>query len=153
VTGVPCDALDAMIGSRLSTRAAATNSTAYYEAGPDEPAAIAADGAALGVTSLTPTLAQPAQIAELVPNHRGIQSLHWIRDTLYREDDSTTRTRSPDPAHEPWHPEKSRHRSHPAVRPERHHRNNTLGTPRHTPPIPDPRPRQVITDLETAVLP
>jgi predicted transposase YbfD/YdcC len=50
--------------------------------------------AALGVTSLTPTLAQPARIAELVRNHWGIESLHWIRDTLYREDDSTTRTRS-----------------------------------------------------------
>ena len=50
--------------------------------------------AVLGVTSLTPTQAQPARIAELVRTHWGIESLHWIRDTLYREDNSTTRTRS-----------------------------------------------------------
>lgn len=50
--------------------------------------------AALGVTSLTTARATPADIATLVREHWGIESLHWLRDTVYREDDSTARTRS-----------------------------------------------------------
>jgi predicted transposase YbfD/YdcC len=50
--------------------------------------------AALGVTSLTETRATPADIATLVREHWGIESLHWLRDTVYREDTSTTHTRS-----------------------------------------------------------
>jgi predicted transposase YbfD/YdcC len=50
--------------------------------------------AALGVTSLTATRAAPTDIATLVRDHWGIESLHWLRDTVYREDDSTARTGS-----------------------------------------------------------
>lgn len=50
--------------------------------------------AALGVTSLSTLRATPADIATLVREHWGIESLHWLRDTVYREDDSTARTRS-----------------------------------------------------------
>lgn len=50
--------------------------------------------AALGVTSLTTPRATPENIATYVREHWGIESLHWLRDTVYREDDSTARTRS-----------------------------------------------------------
>ena len=50
--------------------------------------------AALGVASLTPDRADPARLAALVQGHWGIESLHWIRDSVYREDHSTARTRS-----------------------------------------------------------
>jgi predicted transposase YbfD/YdcC len=50
--------------------------------------------AALGVTSLTATRATPTDIATLVREHWGIESLHWLRDTVYREDTSTAHTRS-----------------------------------------------------------
>ena len=50
--------------------------------------------AALGVTSLPGTRAGPETIAGLVRGQWAIESLHWLRDTLYREDNSTVRTRS-----------------------------------------------------------
>ena len=50
--------------------------------------------AALGVTNLTAEHAAPERIATLVRNHWGIESLHWLRDTVYREDHSTVHTRS-----------------------------------------------------------
>ena len=50
--------------------------------------------AALGVTNLTADTAGPERLAALVRNHWGIESLHWLRDTVYREDNSTVRTRS-----------------------------------------------------------
>jgi predicted transposase YbfD/YdcC len=50
--------------------------------------------AVLGVTSLPATRADPARLATLARGHWGIESLHWLRDTLYREDASTTRTKS-----------------------------------------------------------
>ncbi len=52
------------------------------------------DIAALGVTSLDATRATPETIAALVRGQWAIESLHWLRDTLYREDHSTVRTRS-----------------------------------------------------------
>jgi predicted transposase YbfD/YdcC len=52
------------------------------------------DIAALGVTSLDTTRASPQAIADLVRGQWAIESLHWLRDTLYREDNSTVRTRS-----------------------------------------------------------
>jgi predicted transposase YbfD/YdcC len=52
------------------------------------------DVAALGVTSLDATRASPPVIASLVRGQWAIESLHWLRDTLYREDHSTIRTRS-----------------------------------------------------------
>jgi predicted transposase YbfD/YdcC len=48
--------------------------------------------AQLGLTSLTPAQADPAQIAEFVQHHWGIESLHWLRDVVYREDHSRART-------------------------------------------------------------
>jgi predicted transposase YbfD/YdcC len=50
--------------------------------------------AALGVTNLHAEQASPADIASLVQGHWGIESLHWLRDTIYREDHSRARTRS-----------------------------------------------------------
>jgi len=50
--------------------------------------------AALGITNLTAERAAPERLASLVRNHWGIESLHWLRDTVYREDNSTVRTRS-----------------------------------------------------------
>jgi predicted transposase YbfD/YdcC len=50
--------------------------------------------AALGVTSLTADRASPACLAGLVRGQWAIESLHWLRDTLYQEDKSTVRTRS-----------------------------------------------------------
>jgi predicted transposase YbfD/YdcC len=52
------------------------------------------DVAALGVTSLTADRASPQAIAGLVRGQWAIESLHWLRDTLYREDQSQVRTRS-----------------------------------------------------------
>jgi predicted transposase YbfD/YdcC len=50
--------------------------------------------AALGVTNLPAALAGPADVAGYIQSHWGVESLHWLRDTLYQEDTSTTRTRS-----------------------------------------------------------
>ena len=50
--------------------------------------------AALGVTSRGSDRADPARLAGLIRGHWGIEAMHWIRDSLYREDDSTVRTRS-----------------------------------------------------------
>jgi predicted transposase YbfD/YdcC len=50
--------------------------------------------AALGVTSATADHIDPTHLAGLVRGHWGIESLHWIRDTVYREDNSTAHTRS-----------------------------------------------------------
>ena len=50
--------------------------------------------AILGVTSLDAKRGTPALIAEAVRGQWKIEVLHWIRDTIYREDDSKVRTRS-----------------------------------------------------------
>lgn len=50
--------------------------------------------AALGVTNLTDTLASPAELATYIQDHWGVESLHWLRDTCYREDTSRAHTRS-----------------------------------------------------------
>ena len=50
--------------------------------------------AALGVTNLPAHPGTPECLATLVRQHWGIESLHWLRDTVYREDNSTVRTRS-----------------------------------------------------------
>ena len=50
--------------------------------------------AALGVTNLHAHRAAPADIARLVRDHWGVESLHWLRDTVYREDHSRAHTRS-----------------------------------------------------------
>jgi predicted transposase YbfD/YdcC len=50
--------------------------------------------AALGVASHTTAQATAADLAGYVQNHWQVESHHWIRDTCYREDQSTTRTRN-----------------------------------------------------------
>lgn len=50
--------------------------------------------AQLGVASHTPEQATPTQIAAFNQGHWAVESLHWIRDTCYREDHSRVRTRS-----------------------------------------------------------
>jgi predicted transposase YbfD/YdcC len=50
--------------------------------------------AQLGVASHTTAQATPADLAGYVQGQWAIESLHWIRDTCYREDQSTVRTRS-----------------------------------------------------------
>ena len=50
--------------------------------------------AALGVASPEPGQANAAGLAGYVREQWSIESLHWIRDTLYQEDKSTVRTRS-----------------------------------------------------------
>lgn len=50
--------------------------------------------AQLGVASHTPEQANPADLACYVQGQWAIEVLHWLRDTCYREDNSTVRTRS-----------------------------------------------------------
>jgi predicted transposase YbfD/YdcC len=50
--------------------------------------------AALGVASPKPEQADAARLAGYVREQWSIESMHWIRDTLYQEDKSTVRTRS-----------------------------------------------------------
>jgi predicted transposase YbfD/YdcC len=50
--------------------------------------------AALGVASPEPELANAADLAGYVREQWSIESLHWLRDTLYQEDKSHVRTRS-----------------------------------------------------------
>ena len=50
--------------------------------------------AALGVASPGPDRATPAGLAGYVRGQWAIESLHWLRDTLYQEDKSRVRTRS-----------------------------------------------------------
>ena len=50
--------------------------------------------AALGVASPGPEQADAAGLAGYVREQWSVESLHWIRDTLYQEDKSTVRTRS-----------------------------------------------------------
>jgi predicted transposase YbfD/YdcC len=50
--------------------------------------------AALGVASPAPDRASAADLARHVRGQWAIESLHWLRDTLYQEDKSQVRTRS-----------------------------------------------------------
>ena len=50
--------------------------------------------AQLGITSLLPDQTTPADLAGFVRAQWGIEVQHWIRDTLYREDQSRIRTRN-----------------------------------------------------------
>jgi predicted transposase YbfD/YdcC len=45
-----------------------------------------------GVTSLTAEQANASQLLKLWRTHWQIESLHWLRDAVFREDQSTTRT-------------------------------------------------------------
>lgn len=50
--------------------------------------------AIFGVTNHTTASADPPTLAHYVRGQWGIESLHWIRDAIYREDQSTAHTRS-----------------------------------------------------------
>ena len=50
--------------------------------------------AQLGVASPSPDQAGPADLADYVRGQWSIEVLHWLRDTTWREDNSTIRTRS-----------------------------------------------------------
>src|SRR4249919_2025532 len=50
--------------------------------------------AALGVASPAPDQASPADLAGYVREQWSVESLHWLRDTLYQEDKSKVRTRN-----------------------------------------------------------
>jgi predicted transposase YbfD/YdcC len=50
--------------------------------------------AALGIASPKPEQADAADLARYVREQWSIESLHWIRDTLYQEDKSQVKTRS-----------------------------------------------------------
>jgi predicted transposase YbfD/YdcC len=50
--------------------------------------------AALGITSARAEQASPADLARYVRQQWSIESLHWIRDSLYEEDKSQVRTRN-----------------------------------------------------------
>lgn len=50
--------------------------------------------AQLGVTSLPPDLADPADLARYNRHHWDVEVLHWIRDTLFREDHCRIRARN-----------------------------------------------------------
>jgi hypothetical protein len=78
--------------------------------------------AALGVTNLTADHAAPAEVAASVRNHWGIESLHRLRDTVYREDSSTVHTRS-GPRVMAALPNLTL-AAHRLTRPTRHHRSN-----------------------------
>jgi hypothetical protein len=41
------------------------------------------------VTSLDQDRAGPADLAKIARGQRGIESVHWVRDTAYREDSGT----------------------------------------------------------------
>lgn len=46
------------------------------------------------MTNLPTDRATPQRLATLIRQHWGIESLHWLRDTVYREDNSTIHTKS-----------------------------------------------------------
>jgi len=50
--------------------------------------------AILGMTSLNAARGTPALIAAAIRGQWKIEVLHWIRDTIYREDDSRVRTQA-----------------------------------------------------------
>jgi predicted transposase YbfD/YdcC len=48
--------------------------------------------AVLGITNLTPEQADPAALAAYVKGHWSVESLHWLRDAVFGEDDSRMST-------------------------------------------------------------
>ena len=48
--------------------------------------------AVLGITNLAPTQADPAALAAYVRGHWSVESLHWLRDAVFGEDDSRMST-------------------------------------------------------------
>ena len=98
--------------------------------------------AAFGVASPAADRASAADLAGHVREQWSIESLHWLRDTLYQEDKSQVRTRSgPRIMAAPAQPGHLR----PApVRPHRCHRSHPMGRPVHGPALHHPRPHIMI---------
>lgn len=74
--------------------------------------------------------------------HWSIESLHWLRDTVYREDDSRARTQSG-----PQTMAGLRNLAIASTTPRwtrRHHHRNTLSQPRHAPTTPTTRTHMMI---------
>ena len=97
--------------------------------------------AVLDVTDLTAVQADAAAIAEFTRGQWGLGPLHWLRDTLYREDDS-----APAPAPAPWPLYVTSPSAPTNYRPHRHHRSHPLGQPRPPAPLHDPRTRSLILE-------
>ena len=87
--------------------------------------------AALGVASPEPEQASPADLAGYVREQWSIESLHWIRDTLYQEDKSTGQNPKR-PKNHGCSPQ-PRHRGPPPGRTHRHHRSHPMGRTLHGP--------------------
>lgn len=98
--------------------------------------------AQLGIASLDPSLATPADLAHYNRHQWGIEVQHWIRDTLYREDQSRVRTRNG-----PRVMASLRNLAIGALRPDRthrHHRSHPMGLPQHEQAIHHPQPHHMI---------
>ncbi|WP_433229033.1 ISAs1 family transposase [Actinomadura formosensis] len=105
--------------------------------------------AQLGVASPTADQATAADLAGYVRGQWTIEVLHWLRDTTWREDNSTIRTRSGPRIMASLR--KPGHRRPTPGRTYRHHRSHPLGLPQHDQALHYPRPH--LTDLGTAVTP
>jgi len=99
--------------------------------------------AALGVASPGPGQANAADLVGYVREQWSIESLHWLRDTLYQEDKSTS---VPGQGHRSWPPSGSRHRSPPPGRTPQHYRSHPLGQSLHRPAIHRPRTHIMILE-------
>ena len=100
--------------------------------------------AALGVASPAPEQASPADLAGYVREQWSIESLHWLRDTLYQEDKSTGQ--NPNWAQDHGCSPQPRNRGTPHGRTHRHHRSHPMGRTLHGPPIHHPRTHIMILE-------
>ena len=92
--------------------------------------------------------AAPADIARLVRDHWGVESLHWLRDTVYREDHSRARTGS-GPRVMAGLRNLAIGALHLAGRRDIAEATRWAGRNMH-PTLPTPRPHTMINDLGTA---
>ena len=99
--------------------------------------------AALGVASPESELANAADLARYVREQWSIESLHWLRDTLYQEDKSRVRTRSGPRVMAAL---RIRNRGTPHGRTRRRHRSHAMGRTFHGPPIHHPRTHIMILE-------
>ena len=100
--------------------------------------------AALGVASPEPEQADAADLAGYVREQWSIESLHWLRDTLYQEDKSTRQ--NPIRAQSHGCSPQPRNRGTPHGRTHRRHRSHAMGRTFHGPPIHHPRTHIMILE-------
>ncbi len=96
--------------------------------------------AAFGVAIPAADRASAADLAHHVREQWAIESLHWLRDTLYQEDKSQVRTRR-GPRVMAALPG---YLCPPPVRTRRRHRSHPLSRPVHGPAVRHPRPHLMI---------